>query len=369
MLTPSPSRSAQVLSSFPPSSAASTRATCGWCEPRRFRPIRPNGPPPRRPVAAGRQATLDLLDGVPGLYYVTVTSRSGGQVTTTASQQSLEIRSFDGYDQIRRELHAGDTLTLTLRGSGFTPGTVFTLGGRAATLSTVLDPVSPRSSPSPTSRRASHCALAAVGRRSSAVAPGSSLPRALDARRRGRLAGELDRAGRHAAVQPALPRDPRHDPVPQRQRGQPARARALGDDRQRSLRLASDTLYVGAQLGLLGVKSTGRARPVRAWRVGFDRSDAVASDQWRRRGVERQRLDPARTQARRRRQWVPAAPPACSRSRCLPNAFDEIRPPTVSELAWRTVVKPNLLSLVGTTTESYASTLRNVAARFAAGWQ
>ncbi|WP_169979857.1 RHS repeat-associated core domain-containing protein [Tautonia rosea] len=316
-----------------------------------------------RPVAMGREATLNLLDGVPGLYLVVVTSRAGGLVTTTAIQQRLEIHSFDGNDEIRRELHAGDTLTLTLRGSGFTPDTIFTLGGRAATLSTVFDPSSAivtfaDLAPGDT------LALQATAGGVQALAPG--LPFRV-------LPASADPAASQAnwtvlVDMPRFSRPFREIPVTIRYRNdstvsQPAPVLSVTTDNGR-LRLASDTIYVGPQLGLLGVKTTGRPDLFAPGESGS--IDLMLSPETNGDGVASNVTVSILPESKLTPAGVgPRSSPVLQPVALLPNAFDEIRPPTVNELAWRTTVKPNLISLVGTTTETYASALRHVADRFA----
>ena len=123
-----------------------------------FTLTRPAGGPPLRITAAGASlavrfaeiptgdtadatgtGALDLPSAHGGVYFLAVTRSGASAVTVRADAAGLTLAGIDGVTGPTR-VAAGDTLTLTIRGTGFTPTTQFTLGDLAAASVTRLSP-------------------------------------------------------------------------------------------------------------------------------------------------------------------------------------------------------------------------------------
>jgi RHS repeat-associated protein len=309
------------------------------------------------PTATGRRAEIDLNDGVAGLYYVAVTSRSGGTVTTTADVARLAISTYDGLGQVRPTLHAGDSLTLTLRGRGFRTDTVFRLGDRVATRVDLLNP-------STAVVRFENLApgeglrVTATQNGLTATAPGDAFRVVAQP-----PTPEAARANWATFVDmPAFSRPSREVPVTIRFRNdsavsQPPPVLSISTDNG-SFRLASDAVYRGDRIGLLGVKSNGRPDLYLPGESGSIQLILLPTTNGN--GVVSEVV--ASVMAER----TPA--PGGAADQPIPlrlSALGAFRPPTISEPAWNAVIGPNLAALLGTTAESYAQALRQAAARLA----
>lgn len=309
---------------------------------------------------AGRRALVELTDGVPGLYNVYVTSRAGGVVTTRADHATLAIHTFDGFNDIRRELHAGDTLTLTVRGSGFTAGTSFTLGGRLATQADVFDSntaVVTFANLTP----GDQLVLTARTGQQVATAPGAAFRV---------LAQSTDPMAALAnwTVNVDMPRWTRPGwqvPVTVRFRNDSAVSQdspLLFVSTDNGLfRFPSETLYLGGAISVLGVKSTGRADRYAAGETGsieliltptvqgnLVASNVVAN------------VIPERTPAQAGLANAATQPIPLEQA-----LFNALRPSTITTAAWNSAVLPNLKHIVGETNETFITALRHAANRLA----
>jgi RHS repeat-associated protein len=77
----------------------------------------------------GRVASLDIPSGTAGVYFIAVRRATSSPVILRAQLQTLAITGLVNHSDLSGTFQAGDTITLTVLGSGFTQATRFALGG------------------------------------------------------------------------------------------------------------------------------------------------------------------------------------------------------------------------------------------------
>ena len=312
-------------------------------------------------TAVGTPATLTVPNDHGGVYFLAVARNGLGPVTVRADEAGLAITGIDGAATITGRVVVGDTLTLTVRGTGFSPGTVFRLGDVIAATTTVVDSTTAvvsfvvPASASPLFVSASNGAAPVVftGKGFTPVVVNPTTD-AFDRMPQWALSINLPRAAR-----------PRRDVVGSitfrndSPYAQPAPLLQLGAENA-FVRLASQSFALRKSMQVLGVKPDGGTyAPGEVGTVEF----VLVPDS----SIPHNQLAAAATVIGEQRFTSTAGPRVGTVADApLPADFvNGYRPETIPADPWANVVLPRLTSFMGTTYRSFASALRAAAATLA----
>lgn len=326
---------------------------------------------PAQVGGAGRVAAVELPAGQAGFFYIAVARRTGRPVVLRADSAGLTITGLGGEAQLNPQVPAGGSLTLTVRGGGFTPATVFALGRLtwdgtqvAATRAEVLDSGTAVVTFRVPAAGGPYYVGAADG-----AAPAVYAGKAFTA-----VAAPAQAVSADWTVQVSMPRtlrtlQPFHATVTFRNdsaAGQPAPLLELAADNS-VIRLASQATFAGSSLLVLGVKASGRPDDYAPGEVGT--LDVVLQQDPATFGPHVSLNLYATTVDEQ--AFAPAPGPPGSGAfgpRPLPADFlDGLHPAVVPDDAWAGTVRANMAAEIGTTYASYADALRTAAVRVAAG--
>ena len=327
-------------------------------------------------VGDRREAVIDLPGGASGVYFVAVqrTPGSTAPVMLRADVQSLAITGFEHQDSIRPDLNfVGDTLQLTVHGTGFTPASTFKLGTTAAsTVAVVNSTTAVVGFVVPDSGNAPLYASVTNGPASNTYTGlgFSSLPASTYQNQDARLRLANWYVQIHVPSEARPNREVRATITFQNTSSysQPAPVLQLAAVNAQ-LRLPSQAYVIGSTTMVLGRKADGGDRyaavetgsieviltpTVTGIHEFFDLTATVLAEQ----DFVPDLTIPHQTDANGNpyTSWGRLANPT------LPaNFVDLLRPASISDAAWVNVARPRLEAVLGTTYRSYADSLRTAA--------
>jgi len=315
------------------------------------------------PSGANRVASITLDNAVAGTYYVSVISRTAGVATTRADDLSLSLTGIENEGSVSPQLIAGDSLSVTVRGTGFTNSTQFRLGTLNASQVTIL---------SPSKAVATFSGLTQGGPFQISAVDGGT-PVIYSGKAFTVIAAGTNAAAAWARLAnwqievnvPQITRPFREIPVIVNFRNtssmsQPAPLIQLTTDNG-VFRLDGETDY-GSEFALvLGVKSSGRPDLYAPGESGSVRLYVYPKNK----GLHVFTKVAAAAATENDVASQPGAGGAIfplETALSLPADFvDSLRPDTISLDAWTNAVRPSLVSLVGGTIDTWAAAIRNAA--------